>query len=224
MTLAVSIFDRCVRWRCCRRLPHTHVAPHAALQENSRGTVGGAFRRRARAGLVVAEVALAVTLTIGAGLLLRSFVSLLAVNPGFRPEQLLTWQMNLPDRTCTRAGSRIAFYRDFLARMKALPGVVSVGGTSRLPLGSTGLTTAIDVVQGPRPVAEWPEVQFRRSVGDYFQTMGIPFLRGRTSTTRMFLRRRRSASSIRRSRPSSSPARIRSASRFATARPHRRGP
>jgi predicted permease len=100
------------------------------------------------------------------------------VNPGFRPEQMLTWQMNLPDRVTTQ-DQRIAFYREFLARMQALPGVVSVGGTSRLPLGSTGLTSAIDVGQRPRPVAEWPEVQFRRSVGEYFQTMGIPFLRGR---------------------------------------------
>jgi putative ABC transport system permease protein len=156
----------------------TNVLPQAALQENSRGTVGGTFRRRARAALVVAEVALAVTLTIGAGLLLRSFTSLLAVNPGFAPANMLTWQMNIPDRLRTQE-ERIAFYRDFLDRMKALPGVVSIGGTSRLPLGSTGLTTAIDVEGRPRPQAEWPEVQFRRIVGDYFQTMGIPFLKGR---------------------------------------------
>ena len=63
--------------------------------------------------------------------------------------------------------------------MKARPGVVSVGGTSRLPLGSTGLTTSIDVEGRGTPVAEWPEVQFRRIVGDYFQTMGIPVLKGR---------------------------------------------
>jgi putative ABC transport system permease protein len=66
--------------------------------------------------------------------------------------------------------------------MRALPGVVSIGGTSRLPLGSTGLTTSIDVDGQPRPIAEWPEVQFRRSVGDYFQTLGIPIVRGRTFT------------------------------------------
>lgn len=154
------------------------VSPQTALQENSRGTVGGAFRHRLRAGLVVAEIALAVTLTIGAGLLLRSFVSLLAVDPGFKPEHLLTWQMNLPDRLRSQ-DDRIAFYREFLDRMRALAGVVSVGGTTRLPLGSTGLTTMIDVDGRPRPVAEWPEVQFRRSIGDFFQTMGIPLLRGR---------------------------------------------
>lgn len=159
----------------------SRVAPHTALQEHSRGTVGGRFRYRARAGLVIAEVALAVTLTIGAGLLFRSFVSLLAVNPGFQPDHLLTWQMNIPQRLRTM-DERIAFYREFLSRMRSLPGVVSIGGTSRLPLGSTGLTTFVDVEKRPRPIAEWTEVQFRRSVGDYFQTMGIPIVRGRTFT------------------------------------------
>jgi putative ABC transport system permease protein len=159
----------------------SRVAPHAALQENSRGMVGSAIRHRTRAALVVAEVALAVTLTIGAGLLLRSFTSLMAVDAGFKPENLLTWQMNLPDRLRSPE-QRDAFYVEFLARMKALPGVISIGGTSRLPLGSTGLTTALDIDGKPRPNAEWPEVQFRRSVGDYFQTMSIPVLRGRVFT------------------------------------------
>jgi predicted permease len=91
---------------------------------------------------------------------------------------MLTWQMNLPTRI-TSQEQRIAFYRDFLDQMKSVPGVVSVGGTSRLPLGSTGLTTSIDVEGRGTPVAEWPEVQFRRIVGDYFKTMGIPFIKGR---------------------------------------------
>lgn len=159
-------------------LTATRVAPQSALQDNSRGSVGSAARHRARAALVVAEVAMAVTLTVGAGLLLRSFVSLMAVNPGFEASRMLTWQMNLPERI-TSADERAAFYRQFLERMRALPGVVSVGGTSRLPLGSTGLTTSVSVEGRGTPVAEWPEVQFRRSVGDYFQTMGIPILKGR---------------------------------------------
>ena len=157
----------------------TRVAPHAALQEHSRGSVGSVFRRRARAALVIAEVTLAVTLTIGAGLLLRSFVALTSVNPGFDATQMLTWQMNLPGRI-TSQEQRTTFYREFLQRIKALPGVVSVGGTSRLPLGSTGLTTSIGVDGTSTPPAEWPEVQFRRSLGDYFQTMGIPIIKGRT--------------------------------------------
>ncbi|HUE87049.1 MAG TPA: ABC transporter permease [Vicinamibacterales bacterium] len=162
-------------------LTASRVSPQAALQDNARGAIGSKFRHRTRAALVIAEVALAVTLTIGAGLLLRSFSSLMAVDPGFTPQNLLTWQMNLPDRLSTPE-QRDAFYVEFLTRMRSLPGVVSVGGTSRLPLGSTALTTTIDIDGRPLPNAEWPEVQFRRSVGDYFQTMGIPVLRGRAFT------------------------------------------
>ena len=121
-------------------LSSASVNPQASLQDASRGTVGGALRRRARAGLVIAEVALAVAITTGAVLLLRSFVSVTNVNPGFETSQLLTWQMNLPQHL-TNANDRLAFYRDFFARMEALPGVVSVGGTTRVPLGSTSVTT-----------------------------------------------------------------------------------
>jgi putative ABC transport system permease protein len=155
--------------------------PQAALREHSRGAIGGAFRRRARAGLVIAEIALAVALTVAGGLLLRSFVSLLGTDPGFHSHNMLTWQMNLPDRLRSQ-DDRTAFYREFLDRMRSLPGVVSVGGTTRLPLGSTALSTFIEVDGSPRPEAEWPEVQFRRAIGDYFQTMGIPILAGRTFT------------------------------------------
>jgi predicted permease len=160
-------------------LTASRVSPQAALQDNTRGAIGSKFRHQTRAALVVTEVALAVTLTIGAGLLLRSFSSLMAVDPGFRPENLLTWQTNLPDRLQTPE-QRDAFYTELLSRLRALPGVTSVGATSRLPLGSTGLTTSIDVDGRPLPNADWPEVQFRRSVGDYFQTMGISVVRGRT--------------------------------------------
>ena len=121
-------------------LSSASVNPQASLQDASRGTVGGALRRRMRAALVVAEVALAVAITTGAVLLLRSFVSVTNVNPGFETSQLLTWQMNLPQHL-TNTTDRLAFYRDFFARMEALPGVVSVGGTTRVPLGSTSVST-----------------------------------------------------------------------------------
>jgi putative ABC transport system permease protein len=162
-------------------LTASRVAPQAALQDNARGAIGSRVRHRTRAALVVAEVALAVTLTIGAGLLLRSFSSLMSVDPGFQPENLLTWQTNLPDRL-RAPEQRDLFYTELLARLRALPGVVSVGATSRLPLGSTGLTTSVDIDGRSLPNADWPEVQFRRSVGDYFQTMGIPIVAGRPFT------------------------------------------
>jgi putative ABC transport system permease protein len=159
-------------------LSSASVNPQASLQDASRGTVGGALRRRARAGLVIAEVALAVAITTGAVLLLRSFVSVTNVNPGFETSQLLTWQMNIPQRL-TDANDRLAFYRDFFARMEALPGVVSVGGTTRVPLGSTSVTTSVQIEGRPVPAAELPEVQFRRAMHNYFEAMGIPIRRGR---------------------------------------------
>ncbi|HEX8027558.1 MAG TPA: ABC transporter permease [Vicinamibacterales bacterium] len=159
-------------------LSSASVNPQASLQDASRGTVGGALRRRARAGLVVAEVALAVAITTGSVLLLRSFLSVTNVNPGFETSQLLTWQMNLPQHL-TNANDRLAFYRDFFARMEALPGVVSVGGTTRVPLGSTSVSTSVQIEGRPVPVAEQPEVQFRRAMHNYFGTMAIPIRRGR---------------------------------------------
>ncbi len=159
-------------------LSSASVNPNASLQDASRGAVGGALRRRARSGLVIAEVALAVAITTGAVLLLRSFVSVTNVNPGFETTQLLTWQMNLPQRL-TNNTDRLAFYRNFFERMEALPGVVSVGGTTRVPLGSTSVTTTVQIEGRPVPAAELPEVQFRRAMHNYFAAMGIPIRRGR---------------------------------------------
>ena len=159
-------------------LSSASINPQASLQDASRGNVGGAMRRRARATLVVAEVALAVAITTGAVLLLRSFVSVTNVNPGFETSNLLTWQMNIPQRL-TSEDERRAFYADFFARMEALPGVTSVGGTTRVPLGSTSVTTSVQIEGRPLPVAELPQVQFRRAMHNYFSTMGIPIRRGR---------------------------------------------
>ena len=159
-------------------LSSASVNPQASLQDASRGSVGGILRRRARNALVVAEVALAVAITTGAVLLLRSFVSVTNVDPGFETTNLLTWQMNLPQRLSGET-DRLAFYRDFFARMEALPGVVSVGGTTRVPLGSTSVSTTVQIEGRPLPVSELPEVQFRRAMHNFFETMGIPIRRGR---------------------------------------------
>ena len=150
-----------------------------ALRTSGRGATTARGQRRLRSGLVVAEVALAVVLTLGAGLLLRSFLSVLAVDPGFRPDRLLTLQIALPQKYQTPA-HRLALYSDLFARLEAVPGVLSAGGTTRLPLGSTNVTTRIGVEGTDRPVGEWPEVEFRRAMHDYFETMGIPVLRGRS--------------------------------------------
>ena len=162
-------------------LSSASVSPQASLQDASRGSVGGSLRRRARAALVVAEVALAVAITTGSVLLLRSFVTVTNVNPGFETSQILTWQMNLPQHL-TNNNDRLAFYRTFFERMEALPGVVSVGGTTRVPLGSTSVSTTVQIEGRPVPTADLPEVQFRRAMHNFFETMGIPLRKGRTFT------------------------------------------
>jgi predicted permease len=132
---------------------------------------------RARAVLVAGEVAIGVVLCCAAGLLVRSLVRVLAVDPGFRSENLLTLQISLPEKYSDRE-KRIVFYRDLLARLEALPGVTAAGGTTRIPLGSTNTSTAVRI-EGRAEGDRLPEVEFRRAVGDYFVTMGIPVLRGR---------------------------------------------
>lgn len=154
------------------------ISPQNVLQEYGRGTVGSRRHRRYRAALLVAQVSFACVLTIGAGLLLRSFKSVLDVDPGFATDRLLTWQMNLPDHLRS-ADERRAFYRDFFTRLEQLPGVVSVGGTTRLPLGSTSVTTRLEIQGRPLPAADLPEVEFRRALHQYFDAMRIPILRGR---------------------------------------------
>ena len=140
-----------------------------------------AAARRARSGLVIGEVALAVVLTAGTALLLRSFSTLLAVDPGFRPDGLLTMQVELPARIDGNE-ARLAYYDELFERLRAIPGVIAAGGTTRLPLGSTSVTTSVNVEGRPRPEAELPEVQFRRAVDDYFTAMGISLRRGRGFT------------------------------------------
>jgi predicted permease len=152
-----------------------------ALKDASRAVAGGVLRQRLRASLIVAEVGLAVVLTTGAGLLLRSFVTLLAVDPGFRPENLLTLQVQLPSRINT-PDARRAFYTDLFERVDTLPGVAASGGTTRLPLGSTNVSTRVLVEGRSTAPGEMPEVEMRRAVHDYFRAMEIPVLRGRSFT------------------------------------------
>ena len=159
-----------------------------ALQDQSRGSVGASrSRRRLRGALVVAEVAMAVVLTIGAGLLLRSFARLMTVDPGFRTEALLTLQMNIPDRLVNETNRPVAaterwtFYERLLDRLAAIPGVVAVGGITRIPLGSSSVTSSLEVAGHPA-TERLPEVEFKRIMRDYFAAMSTPVARGRLFT------------------------------------------
>lgn len=158
----------------------SRAKPDEGLRESKRTTAGTTLRA-ARSALVVTEVTLATLLTVGAGLLLRSFVSVLGVDPGFAPDHLLTFQVSAPPQYTDNAGL-IRYYDELRDKLKAVPGVTHVGGSTRIPLGSTMVSTTLSVEGRDVPPSEKPDVQMRRSVHDYFGTMKIPVLEGRVFT------------------------------------------
>jgi putative ABC transport system permease protein len=154
-----------------------------SLKDGGKGTSKGAQGNRLRSALVVIEVALALVLLTGAGLMIRSFLRLQEVNPGFNPDNLLTLRVQLPQSRYPDAEKIVPFYQQAIERIRALPGVQNAGAVSQLPLSgsySSGTTT----VERP-PVAN-EDVMFeadRRAVTpDYFTAMNIPLIRGRLFT------------------------------------------
>jgi putative ABC transport system permease protein len=142
---------------------------------------GGAMRHhRLRNALVVAEISLALVLLIGTGLMARSFAQLLAVNPGFRTDHVLTMELLLPRAKYKENQQAVAFFQQLMERVRALPGVESAGATSNLPLGGSNQTTAILMEGQPAPPpGQMNEVNYRVITPGYFQTLRIPLLRGR---------------------------------------------
>jgi hypothetical protein len=154
----------------------SHADVRATLADGSRGTTGGA--RRLRSGLVAAEVALALLLATSAGLLVRSFVAVLNVDPGFRTQNLLTMKIELPRRHDT-PDKRRELYGRLFERLESVPGVLSVGGTTRLPLGGADSSTQV-TIEGREPSrGGLATVGLRRAMHDYFAAMGMPIVRSR---------------------------------------------
>jgi len=149
-----------------------------ALQEGGRSGTPGHGRRRLQGIFVTAEFALALVLLIGAGLLVRSFTKLVATNPGFRPDHVLTMNVLLPSRAYPHAAAVRGFYERALQRISALPGVKSDAISSDLPFHANE-TDALQVEGRPGKI---PSVRTSMVFGDYLSTMGIPLLRGRGFT------------------------------------------
>jgi predicted permease len=153
------------------------------LKEGGRGTTGG--RHRLRETLVVVELALAMVLLIGAGLLMNSFLKLQAVDPGFNPRKVLTAMVSLAGASQYVGPAREAFYQQLTDRLQALPGVEAASAINHLPLaGDTwGLTLTIEGQPLPPP-GEEVRATYRVSRPDYFRTMGIQLSSGRDFTER----------------------------------------
>ncbi len=157
------------------QVSRTHLTE--SLKEGERGAEGF-DRNRLRGALVVSEVALALILLIGTGLLLRSFVRLQAVDPGFKPDRLLTMEISLPEARYP-APQRAAFFSQLLDRVRALPGVESAGAIGHLPLGGDIESYALGVV-GRQPLPnEYANPSCHVVMPGYFEAMKITLVEGR---------------------------------------------
>lgn len=161
--------------------------PDLALAIKTGGQrAAGAARARLRSALIVGEVALAVVLTIGAGLLIRSLWKLTQVNPGFQPQHVLTLRVSPEQSLCGQRSTCIAFYDELLRRVQEIPGVQDAAAANTLPL-SAGIPASSVKVEGfPYVPAERAAPMFWAGAvtPDYFRLMGISILQGRALESR----------------------------------------
>jgi predicted permease len=148
-----------------------------ALREGVRAS-GGA-KQRLRAILVTLEVTMSVVLLITSGLLIRAVWRVQAIDPGFRPQNVLALNVSLARPKYDKPTQRVQFYDRVLARVRALPGVESAAFTSGLPMVTTGLITGVAVPGREVAPRRREGVSHRWITGQYFRTMGIPLQRGR---------------------------------------------
>jgi predicted permease len=154
-----------------------------ALREGGRGGGQGKGAHRVRAALVVAEMALSVVLLMGAGLLIRSFVEMTRVAPGFTAEQAMAFRITLQGDEYTRAQQIRDRVAEFENRLRTLPGVTSVAATTVLPLSGQGSIVDFQVVGAPPPPPDInAEIAIANITPHYFATIGAPLRRGRAFT------------------------------------------
>ena len=169
----------------CGTVPALRVRrrdPRDALTQQSRLATGTRSQGRLRNGLAAAQLALALALVAGAGVISVSFYRLMKVDLGVRTERVLTFEVNLPSSRYD-AVRRAAFQEDLALRLAELPGVSAAGGTSRLPATGSLNTWPIGIETGPLAgtSVKQPELREHRTVsGDFFKALGIRVLAGRT--------------------------------------------
>jgi putative ABC transport system permease protein len=149
-----------------------------ALKEGGRGTSEGVRRNRLRSALVTVEVAFAVVLLIGAGLLIQSLWRLQGVNAGINPHNVITFNLGVPE-VKYNAEKQSEFYRQLQARLQALPGVEAASAVMPLPLGNSNMSLSFEIEGQPLPPGQHPSSAYRTVSLDYFRAMGIRLVKGR---------------------------------------------
>ncbi len=163
-------------------LAASHINVNETLKESGRTGTTTVGRHRVRGALVVTEIALAMILLLGAGLLLRSYQRVLETDPGFQPEHVLTASLSLPETQYSKDEQVRGFYESLLARLEQMPGAVAVGVSSDLPMNA--VWNHIFTPEGYHPPAGAKLNVSAHSVilGQYLQAIGVPLIRGRFFT------------------------------------------
>ncbi|MBP7417547.1 MAG: ABC transporter permease [Xanthomonadales bacterium] len=157
--------------------------PYEVLKDGGRGNTGGRGARATRNVLVVVQMALAVTLLVGAGLLIRSFQQVADENPGFTRDGLLTVRLDLPSSKYPEPPDQARLFERALSELRAVPGVTEAAYVSNLPFGQSNWTSSYDIEGMEQAPGEPSPHGFARIVDeDFFKAMGIPVLQGRVFT------------------------------------------
>lgn len=149
------------------------------LKDSSRGSTGGLRHRRLRGMLVIAEVSLAFVLLTGAGLLMRSFIYLQRVDPGFNPERVMTASLDMSYERYKDRSEMSRFFERLLERVQALPGVRSAGATTDLPWTGYDENTSFIIEGRTYPEGSEPHARYHSVTPDYFRTISVPLKAGR---------------------------------------------
>jgi putative ABC transport system permease protein len=164
-------------------LQASKVNLNETLKDAGRGSTEGGRRQIIRSSLVVLEIALALLLLVGAGLMVKSFVRLQNVDPGFDPNNALTLKISLPRTKYPEPDQRSAFYQELIEKVSVLPGVEAVGASVVVPLSGDDYVLGFSIKgRPPYPAGTDPSTNYYSVNADYFKAMGIRLLKGRLFT------------------------------------------
>jgi predicted permease len=181
-TLAISVLTG-VLFGLAPAMQASRTDPKRGLQQNARTTMASRRQNRLRSALVIAEVSLAFVLLIGAGLMLRTFLNLLYLDPGFHEDHVLTASLSLPRARYKSGGQTAQFYDRLTASLSQLPGVESAGAGSDLPWTGYDENAGGFTIEGKKPAPNQEfHARYHMATPAYFSAMGIPLLQGRWFT------------------------------------------
>jgi putative ABC transport system permease protein len=167
--------------------PVLHIARvpiYETLKEAGAQMSSGRGHHRMRNALVIAEIALSLVLLAGAGLMIRSFLSMQNQSAGIETDHVLTGRVTLPVAVYADDASKRVFFQEMLPRIAALPGVTAASATANIPLGNNSWSRTVILPEKEQASSlEWPVVLYAPVVPGYFETMGIPLLAGRDFTS-----------------------------------------